>query len=248
MKLKATDPTAARVALTGTLYCFDRATANSVMTRPPCRREKSFTFRALSATNFVEDAEIMAMVETLEAHWTYNLTDDQRDLWRAYWQTDLPDDIFGRYYQTTPPEKPNHFEVTEPRMYAWTQCYATYRLGYPPLDSPGSPQITNPESASLSLSDGRLMLSLELGFLHRLPSDVLVYATPPALTPPRDIPWRLRYCGYYTQGQKIAETDITDIVTARYPLTTGRYTTVRAAIVGQSNQLLTAPVSTVLIE
>jgi hypothetical protein len=187
---------------------------------------------------FTEDAEIMSRVAALETHWFNALTAANQTAWRARWTTRLPYDIKGRQYTANTPTSLNQVQVTEQRVYAWSQIWGDLRAGLPPVASPAA----SPSEPTITITSAAAVApDLEIDF-DSSPSGqsnlyLTCYASPPTYADRRAPQWQLRHIQTFYGVATPGEVNIGTRYNARFDFQPGRTVFCRLALINANNEL-----------
>lgn len=187
---------------------------------------------------FEEDAHIMTARHALEVAWRDTLTEPQRDLWRDRWDTAPPMDIAGRTYVTSEPTAWGQVQVPEPVAFAWQQLYGVYRFGLPILAAPSSDTVPEIVIDSVDASADAFTVALAEAGGAWPGARVIVYATQPYYASRNEPKWLLRPIGIFSDTDLPANADLIDFYNDRFTMLPGLTLSVRAAIIGPSNEHL----------
>lgn len=184
-----------------------------------------------------EDKAIMVERARLELWWNTALSPTAQTDWMTRWLTNPPTDAYARTY--TPYVRTNLQTTTRPpaTIYAWSQIFSTYRLGYPPLTTP------QPGSADFVLATWSTLTTTNLAatLTRNTPAatgfDAFIYASgclPPGQTPK---PKRCSFMNVFWGIPDGAVCDFTEEWLQRNTPVAGAPVLVMAFMRGPSNEL-----------
>lgn len=126
-----------------------------------------------------EDGAIMRHRKRMENFYNTVLTSGQRANWDAYSAANPPRDAAGHSYVSGTPPTWYAVAVQPPTVYAWSQTFGVYRIGFQPILDPASVGFPTLTVTVLQAKLNRIIIAATCSGPTTDAHAILLYTTPP---------------------------------------------------------------------
>lgn len=184
-----------------------------------------------------EDKEIMLQRNTLERAWNISLSAADRAAWLARWAARLPHDAFGREYTPFTRMTTAQTQRPPPTIYAWSQIWATYRVGLPIVLSPSSVPEIDVALSWVSCRQFDLRVRIDSYSPVAPVPPVMLYISGPVSPSVRSIMKQVGYIGFIVGAAAGTVIDVTQNWQVRYDPKPGLECYAHAFALNANNEL-----------